>query len=714
MTQVQVKPRTININIPERGADVSFSSHYGFVRLNIKDNAIEAKVLENMSIPEFGTAFGIPFEFYASVSGLEPDRRFTKTQHEIGFYATDPYDVRPLSQMQSTFWRANSGLTPPENYSDGQHFDAWAATLTDTPPGWVAQLKADAVAERTTTNLATNPSFETTSGTAEVRRNLVPNPSFSSGIGQWLNGGANGATTANSGADTPNGSAGYLRLTRQNATAGNCYTRTNDISLAVGTYTLSAWVRIGAPGTQVQLLMGNVTGVAGGSPATSTVVGPWARVSSTYTVATAGTFWVGIRDDGTVTPVAGATYDLDDVLLELTSTVGSYFDGSTPPKVRRNLTLNPRGVSGGGWSSTAAAGPSVSPITDFPGDVTTAIRATLINANAGLMAFSFGAAVNAGSTVSGRVRVRTSGALTGVSMDYRPAGASSPTVSTVPVPDLAAGSVTDIPFTLLASTAASASTSVIGLRWSGGSGAGATVDMTAALIEVSPAPDTYFDGATGAPSGFATAWEGTANASPSYLYDSDLTPAWTGTANASASVLRGQSVANMGTTPSDRTMQSSRWAASGTKSLRIESRPMDGTSVQSFLQIGGYNTSTFTSGKTYTFMAKAHLEAPLSGTLAAQTRTIEAQQYVGGAYSQARSEVFPNIAGDYDVRLVYTFDVASTQNFIRLWNGASAGGGAVWWDNLLIVEGNYTGDYFDGRTPGAFWTGTPDASTSVI
>ena len=43
-----------------------------------------------------------------------------------------------------------------------------------------------------------------------------------------------------------------------------------------------------------------------------------------------------------------------------------------------------------------------------------------------------------------------------------------------------------------------------------------------------------------------------------------------------------------------------------------------------------------------------------------------------------------------------TIDVAGT---LSLYNGASQGNGDVWWDDLLIIEGTYTGPYFDGSTP---------------
>ena len=54
-------------------------------------------------------------------------------------------------------------------------------------------------------------------------------------------------------------------------------------------------------------------------------------------------------------------------------------------------------------------------------------------------------------------------------------------------------------------------------------------------------------------------------------------------------------------------------------------------------------------------------------------------------------------------------------NPTSVWNA----GDTIWFDNVAIVAGNYTGPYFDGSTPPRnsdhryAWTGTPDASTSI-
>jgi hypothetical protein len=72
-----------------------------------------------------------------------------------------------------------------------------------------------------------------------------------------------------------------------------------------------------------------------------------------------------------------------------------------------------------------------------------------------------------------------------------------------------------------------------------------------------------------------------------------------------------------------------------------------------------------------------------------------------------------NVAGTQKLRLTFTVDTWATSGFIEFFNGAYVGGGDVWWDDIMVVEGNYTGDYVDGAKPLAKWNGTADASTSV-
>lgn len=65
--------------------------------------------------------------------------------------------------------------------------------------------------------------------------------------------------------------------------------------------------------------------------------------------------------------------------------------------------------------------------------------------------------------------------------------------------------------------------------------------------------------------------------------------------------------------------------------------------------------------------------------------------------------------------LTYTFTTPSSlagYNSMRFYTGGAVGD-VFYWDSLMLVEGTYTGSYFDGSTAGGTWTGTAHASTST-
>jgi hypothetical protein len=65
--------------------------------------------------------------------------------------------------------------------------------------------------------------------------------------------------------------------------------------------------------------------------------------------------------------------------------------------------------------------------------------------------------------------------------------------------------------------------------------------------------------------------------------------------------------------------------------------------------------------------------------------------------------------------LNFTIPADATEAFIRFRNGSGVPGEVVMWTDVVLVEGDYTGDYFDGSSgPGFTWNGIPDASTSTV
>jgi hypothetical protein len=213
--------------------------------------------------------------------------------------------------------------------------------------------------------------------------------------------------------------------------------------------------------------------------------------------------------------------------------------------------------------------------------------------------------------------------------------------------------------------------------------------VDAVQFEAGSTASPYFDGSTSAAG--------------------DFTYAWSGTAHASTSVQRGVGVT--GVIPgSSQGISSSEWASTGSKAVRII--PTSSTSNSSQVTIG-VNTE---AGKTYTVMAKIRLGAALTGSLWSLARRVLVYDNPI-ANLLAQSAQASNAAGE--TVLSTTFTATTAVSNIRLTNGASAGNGDVWWDDFIVVEGEYDGEYFDGNTiaTDSFnfyqWTGVPDASTSI-
>lgn len=254
---------------------------------------------------------------------------------------------------------------------------------------------------------------------------------------------------------------------------------------------------------------------------------------------------------------------------------------------------------------------------------------------------------------------------------------------------------------------------------------GTTVDATAALLEESTTLGDYFDGTAVPSPGFSAYWEGVANSSKSYINDVDLTSSWTGTAHESASILRGDYAAStIPATLHGRAISSKHWSASGTKSVRVI--PIS-SNVDTHVSVGGDTgglRAGMEPGKLYTILATMRLTAPQTGGLNSYARRITSWSKVGAAaYVNTISDQAPNVAGVHQLRHTFTVPVGATEAFIRLYNGASVGNGDVWFENVLLVEGDYDGPYFDGSFSSviqrgqesyAAWTGTAHASTSKI
>lgn len=233
---------------------------------------------------------------------------------------------------------------------------------------------------------------------------------------------------------------------------------------------------------------------------------------------------------------------------------------------------------------------------------------------------------------------------------------------------------------------------------------GDSLDGTGLLVEKTSIVGSYFD----------------------HLYspDSDLTPSSTGTPNLSPSILTGLALKN---SPGENVsvIASTMWAKSGVRSVR--SIPKS-TENDSRIVVGGGSGGGMrlgmVAGNTYTAIATCRLSAPLTGSLFSYSRSIAAYFKVGASYTAIKSDVAPNQAGETTLRLTFTIPPTATEAFIRLYNGASIGGGNVWWDNFMLIKGAYDGPYWDGNTPPntifyqkqplkTSWSDLPNDSSSI-
>ncbi len=184
---------------------------------------------------------------------------------------------------------------------------------------------------------------------------------------------------------------------------------------------------------------------------------------------------------------------------------------------------------------------------------------------------------------------------------------------------------------------------------------------------------------------------------PNYFYDGDSVDpdfsfAWTGAAGASSSTMAAQRFPEIPHPYAG--FFSSQWAARGAGSLRIlaKSYPVP-------------IPVALVAGRTYTAMATArHVNANSGSFLYAGDMELR--------YNSVGQGRFPDTPGVYPQRIVFT-----AVDGAKLTLGG-AGIGDIWWDNLLVVEGDYSGEYFDGDSPDDAlydyrWDGLPHSSTSA-
>lgn len=577
----------------------------------------------------------------------------------------------------------------------------------------------------TARNLFTNPSFEAGSGTVVVRRNLASQPApqtIGSGDGTWNgNGAAGGSTSSIVAAPSHLQALGVPTVMRRSGgQPANAYRMgANIYGLTIGTtYTFSLWGQHSHLPTFLRLYTDSsgsydVTSSEGLAPGEA----GWLSVTFTATQDNYRLYMVQVG-----TPTADVTWDVSAALVEEGTVAGTWFSGSAQPRVRTNYLSTPIFSTGGGLNFRAGG-------TTDGGSVAGVGRSVNVTSSLGSNAYLVTtpptSAFVSGDPVSMSVTVRNDGtsAITLRVAAYLSGSNVSIFGETTTIPP---GETADL--LMLGQATPDGTTSVsprilVGPSSSVGPGDKFTV-FDGWTIEKAATPGTRFTGDSGAPRGFATAWTGAPNASSSFMYDSDFSVAWTGAENASESILTGTApqsptgghVINNGCAA---VLTTGEGVLSGTKALRIIPTS---SSTQTFYQISGYNLALFKPGKTYTALASVTLPAPLSGTLSVRALSLNALDSINPGSNA--SAVAPNTAGTHHLRVTFTVPSGATFAILRLWNGATAGGGDVIWDDVAIVEGVYDGPWFSGDSPAEYdeqggplvrysWAGAANASDSI-
>lgn len=350
---------------------------------------------------------------------------------------------------------------------------------------------------------------------------------------------------------------------------------------------------------------------------------------------------------------------------------GAEHDSSSVMKVgvveaRRNLCLDPLGATGTNWEGGSGATISSIPGIPFPTAWSVTINNPLVNARLGPRF----------STIVGRSYVASAW----IYVESALWSARIATVGVAPIqlgPSLAAGwQWVSIPFV------ATDTSHTLLIRHNADETGNQVIAMTGVIVEertVAHVASDRFDGYT----------------SP----DGDLSAAWTGTENASASVLYGADIQGLVAANASVTVRS--LAGLGARCI-----PLVEDGVSSFTRV---NFSAVV-GRTYTAMVICRLTAPLTDADNGQTLRFTIRPASSGSMT-AQSPQAPNEVGDHLLTVTFVADYSNMS--MRMQHRGAPGSGSIYWDEILIVEGVYTGPYFDGDDERVVWRGTPHASTSA-
>jgi hypothetical protein len=601
------------------------------------------------------------------------------------------------------------------------------------------------VARVQTTNRATNPGFEraANTGTVERWRNYVLNPKAGTTTTGFLAIGSTPSTYTRVAGIGPVGTTTYFRATStavgQTMGAGSMTT-----VVQPGIYTASLYVRSGnmtttngsiyLQGTSTRTIMSQGNG-------TMTANGQWVRFWITVKVTAAGTVQVGMNP-GPSTSV-GQILDYGALSLTATPYLFPYFDGDMTndsidspfgldysynwsnqanlsetvvigpvptSTLFTNIVNNPRATSTAGytgsWPGNTPNARTVASVASAQSVSGSAIRWSWTtkadnSGDFGVDLSGIGLVANTTYTVNYKIRSVDGGIL---SSPYAYPGAAGTMTrvagsrnanKTFTAGEVESAWVTFIPD----ATAVVNSGRLLNNILSTGAQSWEIFDV---IITATSVPIDYFDGIVG-----TGRWA-----------DPDFTPSWSGTANASSSRIRGVDARDTAS-QSGQGIQSFSNSTTGKKSVRVSTTQ---ASLDSYVDVtamlGGM--AGLVDGKTYTALVRSYQSGPLTNpTGGNKPRAMWAVTTGAATNLNVSSTAGPNAAGYTDHRITFTMNTGATYKSIRLINGSAINGGDIWYDNFMLVEGNYTGSYFDGsntpaNTEEAYgWTGTAHTSMST-
>lgn len=389
--------------------------------------------------------------------------------------------------------------------------------------------------------------------------------------------------------------------------------------------------------------------------------------------------------------------------------------------LRRNLINNPavrtvitgwQAVAGGGGAASVARTTNTSTPSAVPGNGVARLTLNTVGTR-WLIAQSANVPVTPGRayTLSGWIRgtAATNGTFV---ISWRNAAGGTIAESSVTGLSIASGLSQWRRYSVTAVAPPDAATARLQLGRTSGS-AGDFLDLTGAMFEESAVLGMYIDG-TMYGDGYDVLWEGVADASPSRMY-----PRLRSTPGVDANASAYWQVTNLLTEPSHEgalgwiagTNATPLAGASPSRTGMYAARWYTNTSGETWMDTAG--PIRVTPGRKYTVSTYMRSTSSIPGRFMVRFKND------AGVWLQQTFSPQKTLTTSYQ-RFVYTVTPppGATQAMLHIGAIATAGGQAVWNDDVMFYEGEEEIDYFDGNTPdnAAYnysWSGTPQQSTST-